>query len=202
MSLHSSDNNQSGKSLDDFRFDNTSFEVFFKKYYQPLCFYCKFKYGFDLELAEDIVDSSFIKLWEARQTLASDLSPKSFLYKIIDNASLNILKHERVKKQYAQFVMQTTTEGSLHNSFDGIDLKQLMADIDSAIAALPEQMRKIFELSRFEGLKYAEIAAQLNISVKTVETQMSRALARLREKLARYIVVYVIVMACNFLINK
>jgi RNA polymerase sigma-70 factor, ECF subfamily len=63
-------------------------------------------------------------------------------------------------------------------------------------------MRRIFEMSRFEGLKYAQIAEQLNISVKTVETQMSRALVKLREKLATYLSTIIIILILTMLLNK
>ena len=201
MGVNSTENNQKGASIN-LPFDSAAFEVFFKEHYPRLCVYCKFKFGFDIELAEDIINASFIKLWEARQSLAADVSPKSYLYKIVNNSSLNILKHEKVKHQYAQEVLKTTSESREQSSFDSIDLKQLRADIEAAISELPEQMRKIFELSRFEGLKYSEIASRLNISVKTVETQIGRALARLREKLSVYLSFYFIVFIFSLLIKR
>ncbi len=202
MSFNTTDNNQDGKSFGDLRFDDAAFKTFFKKYFTPLCAYCQFKFGFDLDLAKEIVHLGFIKLWEARHTLAADVSPKSYLYKIITNNSLDIVKHERVKQQHAQFVLNTTSEGALQSSFDSVEVKQLHSDIEAAISALPEQMRRIFELSRFEGLKYAEIANRLNISVKTVETQMSRALAKLREKLFGYLTFYLVVLIFSLFIKK
>lgn len=201
MSFDPTMNDQDASSFNDLKFDDAAFEALFKKLFPKLCVYCKFKYGFDLDLAEDVVNTSFIKLWEARQTLTADLSPTSYLYKIINNASLNILKHEKVRQQHAQLVLKTTSEGVEQSSFDSVDLKQLRTDIDAAISELPEQMRRIFELSRFEGLKYAEIATQLDISVKTVETQMSRALAKLREKLIGYLSFYFIVLIFNLFIK-
>src|SRR4051794_7358377 len=192
MSVNSKENNQVGPSSNDLRFNDAVFEAFFKEHFVPLCSYCQYKVGFDLDLAKEIVHTSFIKLWEVRQTLAENVSPKAYLYTIIINSSLDVLKHEKVKQQHIQFVQKTTTEESSPNSFESIDLKELRTDIDAAISQLPEQMRRIFELSRFEGLKYAEIAAQLNVSVKTVETQMSRALAKLREKLSGYLISYII----------
>jgi RNA polymerase sigma-70 factor (ECF subfamily) len=198
MSFDSTLNIQDESSFYNVKFDEAAFEAFFKKYFPILCVYCKFKFGFGPELAEDVVNNGFIKLWETRQTLVDGESPKSYLYKIITNSSLNILKHEKVKQQHVQFILKTTSEGASQSSFDSIDLKQLRASIDTAISELPEQMRRIFELSRFEGLKYADIATQLNISVKTVETQMSRALAKLREKLAGYLTFYFIVFIFSF----
>lgn len=201
MSFHSKDFHDR-VSFDDLRYSEAAFEAFFKKYFQPLCVYCKFQFGFDLSEAEDLVHSAFIKLWESRQTLATDMAPRAYLYKIVDNLSRNKIKHEKVKDRYEQFVLKTTSEGSLPQTFDSVDLKQLQADIDAAITALPEQMRRIFELSRFEGLKYTEIASQLGISVKTVETQMSRALAKLREKLSGYLSFYFIVFLFSVLFKK
>jgi RNA polymerase sigma-70 factor, ECF subfamily len=201
MSFHRTDNNNEEPSFNDLIVDDAAFEALFKKYFPKLCVYCRFKFGFDLDLAEDVVNTSFIKLWEARQSLTTDLSPKSFLYTIINNTSLNILKHEKVKQQHAQLILKTASEAVEQNSFDSVDLKQLRTDINAAISELPEQMRRIFELSRFEGLKYGEIAAQLNISVKTVETQMSRALAKLRQRLAGHLSFYFIVLIFNFFIK-
>jgi RNA polymerase sigma-70 factor, ECF subfamily len=193
--------NQEESSFNGLNFDDAAFEALFKKLFPKLCVYCKFKYGFNLDLAEDVVNTSFIKLWEARQTLTADVSPTSYLYKIINNTSLNVLKHEKVRQQHAQLVLKTTSEGVEQSSFDSVDLKQLRTDINAAISELPEQMRRIFELSRFEGLKYVEIATQLNISVKTVETQMSRALAKLREKLIGYLSFYFIVLIFNLFVK-
>ncbi|HEX8277618.1 MAG TPA: sigma-70 family RNA polymerase sigma factor, partial [Segetibacter sp.] len=75
---------------------------------------------------------------------------------------------------------------------DKAEFNELRSNIDKAIFELPDQMRIIFEMSRYEGLKYAEIAARLSISIKTVETQMSRALVKLRHKLSEYLPFYLI----------
>ena len=195
MSTDPAKNNPNYISSGDFRPDKVAFKELFKKHYPSLCIYCKLKYGFDIHLAEDVVNSSFIKLWENQHKLATDLSPKSYLYKIVDNISLNIARHEKVKKQHAEHVLKTTTEDISETSFDTIDLKQLSAAIDIAITELPEQMRRIFELRKFEGLKYAEIAGRLNISIKTVDTQMSRAMTRLREKLSGFLSFYFLIFS-------
>lgn len=189
-----------GSSFDGFEFNEAFFEVFFKRNFTNLCVYCQVRFGFDTAQAKEVVHTGFIKLWEARQQLTAGASPKAYLYKIINNASLDILKHEKVKQRYAQFVLQTTPEGDYQRRFDDADMKQLRTAIDEAIASLPEQMRRVFLLSRFKGLKYEQIAAELGISVKTVETQMSKALARLREKLAGYLPI-IILLVLNPFIN-
>jgi RNA polymerase sigma-70 factor (ECF subfamily) len=184
------------------QFDDASFEVFFKKHFISLCAYCQFRFGLDLDMAKEVVHTGFIKLWDARHNLHPGMSPKSYLYKIVTNNILDNLKHQKIRQRYAQFIIQSLSEETGANGFDNIDIKQLQADIDVAIAELPEQMRRIFEMSRFEGLKYVEIAGQLNISVKTVETQISRALVKLREKLSSYLSFFLILLAFNILFNK
>jgi RNA polymerase sigma-70 factor (ECF subfamily) len=195
------ENMPEGASFDKLQFDDASFEDFFKKHFLSLCAYCQFRFGLDLDMAKEVVHTGFIKLWDARQNLASGVSPKSYLYKIITNNVLDNLKHGKIRQQYARFVLQSVPENAATNSFDDLDVKQLQAEINAAIAELPEQMRKVFEMSRFGGLKYGEIAEQLNISVKTVETQMSRALARLREKLSGWLS-FVIILILSILLNK
>jgi RNA polymerase sigma-70 factor, ECF subfamily len=202
MTFNSSENDKDNMSYRDLRHDEAAFEAFVKKHYRHLCLYCKFKFGFEMVSAEDVANSSFIKLWEVRQTLAADVSPKSYLYKVAHNTSLNILKHEKVKQRHAREVLKTASETIEESNFDSVDLKQLREDIRLAIAELPDQMRRIFELSKFEGLKYDEIAAQLNISPKTVKTQMSRALAKMREKLSGYSLIFLVLSLFSLCVKK
>lgn len=169
------------------RFDEGAFEVFFKEHFMQLCAYCQYKFGFELYHAKDIVQTGFIKLWETRQTLSPELSLKAYLYRIITNLSLDILKHQKVRHKHEKYVLQIASKSSSISDFENVDFKQLTTDINKAISELPEQMRKIFELCRYEGLKYTEVAIHLNISVKTVETQMSRALVKLRQKLSGHL---------------
>jgi RNA polymerase sigma-70 factor, ECF subfamily len=196
-----SDHNRDDSSFHK-RLDDAAFEVFFKEQFMPLCAYCQFKFGFDLDQAKEVVHTGFIKLWENRASISSDLSPKAYLYKIITNNSLDLLKHEKVRQKHEQYVLQHVSEASGGEAFESAGFKQLSADVDEAIASLPEQMRRIFELSRYEGLKYAEIASLLHISVKTVETQMSRALAKLRQRLAGYLTLLVLLWMLVLFIKK
>ena len=93
------------------------------------------------------------------------------------------------------------TEANAGDEDQLAELKELQQDINKAIAELPDQMRRIFELSRYEGLKYTAIAQKLDISVKTVETQMSRALSKLREKLSSYLGLYWFLWMMQYLIK-
>ena len=193
MSVNAPENKDDRTLIGDLRIHDAAFEFFFKQHYSHLCVYCKFKYGFDIDLTKDVISTCFIRLWEVHETLPADTRLTSYLYKIIDNHCLNILKHDKVKRKHLHYVLRSGSESVSPATFDSIDLKQLRKAIDSAMDELPEQMRRIFELSRVQGLKYSEIAHQLSISVNTVETQMVRALARLRVKLSEFLTICIII---------
>ncbi|MFX1703935.1 RNA polymerase sigma-70 factor [Chitinophaga sp. CC14] len=201
MSINYIQDNLEGVPPDHLWFDKAAFKELFTKHYPPLCIHCKLKYGFDIHLAEEVVHTGFIKLWETRQTLVPGISPISYLYKIIHNLSLNTIRHEKVKQQHTAYLLKTTAEDISETGLNSIDLKQLSSAIDAAIAELPEQMRIIFELRKFEGLKYTEIAGRLNISVKTVDTQIYRAMIKLKEKLSKFLII-LIVLTFNILLKK
>lgn len=180
--------------LDHIKFDSLSFEIFFKENFSALCAYCQYKFGFDLDQAKEVVHIAFIKLWETRDTISPDLSVKSYLYKIIINVSYDLFRHDKVKQKHEKHVLQNFALNYNKNEFDKVEFNELRNNIDKAVSELPYQMRQIFQMSRYEGLKYAEISSKLSISVKTVETQMSRALVKLRHKLADYLPFYFIVI--------
>ena len=171
-------------------YNNPAFDELFNEYFNPLCAYCQYKFGLDIDPAKDAVHSAFINLLESNFIFSSKPSSKAFLYKTVSNICLDLLRHEKIKKAHVQLVQKHFTEMDPAADNKTAELKELQNDINKAIAALPDHMREVFELSRRDGLKYAEIARKLDISVKTVETQMSRALSKLREKLSSYLPVY------------
>lgn len=176
-----------GSSSNRIQLDDAAFESLFKSHFTILCAYCQAKYSFDLDSAKESVHTSFIKLWESRQSISNEESIKAYLYKIVNNTCLDLIKHNKVKQRHENYVMQNV-DAIIHN-LGTSDVKLLNQTIDKAVSELPHQMRRIFVLSRYEGLKYSQIASLLNVSVKTVETQMSRSLLKLRKKLARYLVI-------------
>ncbi|MBO9201007.1 MULTISPECIES: RNA polymerase sigma-70 factor [Niastella] len=181
--------------------DAAAFEQYFKQHFASLCTWCQHKYEFDSDIAKEVVHTAFIKLWKVRATLPPEMPIKAFLHKVISNTSLDILRHAKVRERFQHFVQQRNENAGPPTPQENYDSKKLQDDIDTAISELPEQMRTIFELSRYEGLKYAEIARQLNVSVNTVETQMGRALKKLRIRLAAYLSSgYFIIMIINNII--
>lgn len=179
-----------------FQDDDAAFERFFKEHFYPLCTWCRYKFGFDEAVAKEVVHTAFIKLWKTRASISSDIPLKAYLHKIIINTGIDVLKRAKVKEKFERYMLQHSN-AALTAHLPAIDLKHLQADIEKAIAELPDQMRTVFELSRYEGLKYAEIAERLHISVNTVETQMARALKKLREKLAGYLTTIIIFLIIN-----
>jgi RNA polymerase sigma-70 factor (ECF subfamily) len=165
--------------------DEKALEMLFKEYYQPLCRYAM-SYLEDPADAEEVVQNCFIKLWEKREKIDIQSSVKSYLYQIIRNACLNEIKHQKVKKSYGEMVSH---QGELlSEASDQSTLKsELEEKISIALQSLPQQCRLIFTMSRFEELKYQEIADQLNLSIKTVENQMGKALKLMRAQLQDYL---------------
>lgn len=168
--------------------------MFFKTYYQPLC---KYAYSFiqDKEEAEEIVQSAFLSVWEKRESLDIKTSLKSYLYTMVRNTSLNVIKHEKIKQKYVGEALAVEAR-SHDNVAQKVISSELEEKIQQALEALPEQCRLVFKLSRFEELKYTEIAEQLSISVKTVENQMGKALRIMREQLKDYLPILIL-----FLLN-
>jgi RNA polymerase sigma-70 factor, ECF subfamily len=172
--------------------DLTAFEMTFKTYYKPLCHYA---YSFlnDKSEAEEVVQSTFIKMWEKKTALQVENSLKAYLYAMVRNGCLNVIKHEKVKQQHAQRHLQAAEQ-----SRELVEEKVMSNDLESkiyeAMKALPEQCRLVFQLSRFEELKYQEIADQLQISIKTVENQMGKALKIMRTQLRDYLPLYILLI--------
>ncbi len=168
------------------------FEILYNEHYMPLCHFAQ-RFVFDLDTAREIVQDVFVHIWEKRTSLPAEISLKTYLFTSVRNKCLDYLKHLNVenefKKERIKKVLEpgNSTFNSIDHPLDGLITKELENTIKNAIENLPEKCREIFELSRFKGLKYHEIAEKLNISVKTVETQMSRALESLRKKLDNYI---------------
>lgn len=166
-----------------------AYELIFRRYYISLCGFAT-RFVHQPEEAEEIVQNIFLKLWEKKETFSVELSLKSYLFRAVYNHCSNHLSHNRIRDKYLSFSRQIflKNEGLSDPVMDSLAYKELNDHITEAIERLPAECKKIFKMSRFDGLKYAEIAAQLNISIKTVETQISRALQRLRKELKEFLV--------------
>jgi RNA polymerase sigma-70 factor (ECF subfamily) len=168
-----------------------AFEMFFRQHYNHLCNYAN-SFVKDRDEAEEIVQNSFSSLWEKRESLNITGSVRSYIFSMVHNQCLNFLKHEKVKRKHASEMMNVTLEA---NEDPDLQANELELRIFKALQSLPEKCGMVFKLSRFEELKYAEIAEKMNISVKTVENQMGKALKLMREQLRDYLPFILIVLS-------
>lgn len=160
-----------------------AFEQIFNQYYQQLCSFA-FQFLKEDLGAEEIVQDVFCAIWEKRSTQQID-SVKSYLYQAVRNKCLNAIKHIEVREEYKQ---QNKYQLDLEeNSEEENDSNELTQNLKTTIDAMPEMRKKVFLMSKYDGLKYSEIASALGISVKTVENHMGKALAFLRDEMQRYI---------------
>ena len=165
--------------------DEAAFEKLFREWYAPLCGYAE-SLLHDRDASEDAVQGVFCTLWEKRTVLRVEESVKSYLYRAVYNAAINMLEHEKVKAAFARFLheREEAGENNTEHYFSEEARTAVVAEINRAIDALPGQCREILLLSRFSGKKSAEIAEMLHISVRTVEAQLYRAMKRLKQDLA------------------
>lgn len=161
--------------------DRNAFTMLFEYYYTGLVVFAD-RYLHDTELAEDIVQSAFVRLWENRQAIKSP-SVRLYLASAVKNSCIDLIRKNETQKKYAQ--RQTFQEADHGNDFWAESELQQM--IQSAIDRLPPRCREIFILSRYEGLKSHEIAQKLQLSQRTVETQITNALKILRKDLKDYL---------------
>jgi len=136
-------------------------------------------------VAEEVVQDVMLELWRRRESLAKDSSPQAYLFQSTRNRALNHIRHERVeRKSEPELMRQTEMSASAPSQ---LVEEEIEVALRTAVSELPDRCREVFELSRTHGLKYAEIATVLGISVKTVEAQMGKALRSLRVKLAPWL---------------
>lgn len=156
--------------------DEKAFEQIFKSYYPHLVLFAQ-KYLGDRDLSESLVQDVFVGMWEKRHSLDIK-SLKGFLVVAVRNRCNNELKHQKVVRAY-----EKADGNSMQEEWPVYREDVYLNKINEAIDQLPLQRKRIFRMSRMDGLKYREIADKLNISPKTVEVQMGKALKFLREQL-------------------
>ena len=165
------------------RGDTAAFKNLFTSYCQALINFAQ-RYVNDTQIAENIVQDVFVTIWQKRSQLNPTLNIKVYLYTMVKNQSLKYLRHVDVTQRSATHLEQI--QPAVKTPEDESQEKELGEAINAAIEKLPEKERIIFSMNRFDNLTYKEIATIQNLSVKTVETYMGRALKSLRNRLADF----------------
>ncbi|HEV2479910.1 MAG TPA: RNA polymerase sigma-70 factor [Puia sp.] len=165
--------------------DEQAFGDLFKTHFKPLRNYA-FSFVQEQTLAEDIVQTIFLRLWDKIEALNFADSVAAYLYRAVYNESLNTLKRTKVRRSHQSWLTRQMKDHT-DTAHKNLQLQELERQLRAAINDLPEQCRTIFQLSRYEDLRYREIGLQLGISVKTVENQMGKALKLLRAALVEFL---------------
>ena len=176
--------------------NTTVLNTLFKTHYDELC-----RYAYSIlknqDVAEDVVQQLFIKLWEKRSTIGEIENIRPYLFRSTFNMSLNEQKRmQRIPKSDEDFIQKSSLPSN-ENTSSLLESNELQARIAAAMMVLPEKCREVFYLSRNEQLSYKEIAKQMKISPKTVENQVGKALRIMREELKDYLPFLILTLVLN-----
>lgn len=174
--------------------DQLAFENIFKSNNAQLVSFCN-HFISDLDKSKNLAQEAFINLWINRQKINTFNGIKAFLYTHARSGCLNYIRHRKVFNKYQEFQLQQKEDSinqEILESFDfnSLEIIELEELIMKSIDKLPDQCRKIFMLSRIDGKLNKEIAEELNISIKSVEANITRALKTLKTELAEYLPVF------------
>lgn len=171
--------------------EEDSFEILFNHYYPRLCTYASIFVKFT-DVAEEIVQETFINIWEKRMLISVKTSLKAYIYRSVHNNCINYLKNKKYVNRNHESVRSEIlkqTELNIKNFdteiIDKMVSDEFTAEFNKALESLPQQCREVFLLCRHERLSYHETGERLGIGVNTVKTQMKRALVKLGECLEK-----------------
>lgn len=171
--------------------EESAFKLVFKMWYEQLLHFAK-EYVINEEIAKNMVQDAYLKLWEKRKKLNPESNLKSYLYTLTKNNCINYLNKIKVRQSYEKHIKNNYEELLLNYQalssldFDALSFDELNELIQTTIDSLPEKCRKVFKMSRYDDLKNREIAEKLEISERTVEDHISKALSKLRTNVKKH----------------
>ena len=171
--------------------DEIAFRTLFFQFISPLCVFAH-RYIDRWETCEDIVQETFFKIWKNRKNIEINTSSRNFLITSVKNTCIDFLRKQETEQNWQQKEIENNT--SWYTSGDIYSTIELEQMLSAALAKLPDNIRIVFEKNRFEGMTYAEIAVEHNISVKTVEAYMTKALKHLRVELKDYLPLIILLL--------
>jgi RNA polymerase sigma-70 factor (ECF subfamily) len=158
--------------------DEVEFKKIFNNWYKPIRNYLYYKTG-DAEVAEDITQDTFLKVWEKRNNVKTE-TIKALLYTIANNLFLNRVERQKVSFRFEQNHRPGNMVESPHYE---LEMKEFDQKLQNALADLDDKKREVFLMNRIDGFTYREIAENLEITVKAVEKRMEKAIAFLKQKI-------------------
>ena len=161
------------------------FEMFFRELYLPLKAYARKILEDEME-AEEVVQNLFYNYWKNRQRIEINSSLSSYMFRAVHNNCLQVIRQGKLKYKYEKYIKSQSIESI--EPLEELKYQELNGKINRLLGELPERCQEIFKLSRFQGLKYQEIADKLSISIKTVEANMTKALKHFRKNLEEYMI--------------
>jgi RNA polymerase sigma-70 factor, ECF subfamily len=166
--------------------------LLFKSNFKDLCYFA-IQYVKDSDIAKDIVQEVFFNLWQKKETIDLSKPVRSYLTSAVRNKSLNYIRDH---KKFSDTILESEEHymKASYKDHDRLIEEEVRKKITTSLEELPVKCREIFLLSRYQNLKYQEIADRLKISVKTVETQMSKALQHLRIQLSEFMMILLILV--------
>ncbi len=173
--------------------DESVFQEIFKAKYNRVVGFCN-QFIFDIDASRSIAQESFLKLWLNREKVLTENGINSFLYTAARTQCIDYLRHEKVRSNFEKQEMMLVGDILKSYNFDSIEFSELEDAVGRAIEGLPERCREVFLKSRYEGKKNREIAEELGIALKSVETNMTRALKSLRESLSEFLSILIILL--------
>lgn len=180
--------------------DETAFTYFYDKYFRRITSF-SVQFIYDKDEAENLAQEAFLHLWQNRETVESINGIQSFLYTYAKSKCLNMIRHNKVKDKFKSEVLnqkERELDIEILNSvqFDTLELTELERLIQESINDLPPKTREVFIKKRFENKKNAEIAEEMQVSLKAVEAHMTKALKILKTKLSDYLFL-IFILICN-----
>lgn len=166
--------------------DRTAFSYFFSAYYKDLVMFAS-RFTKDLNNAEEIVQDVFVILWEEHESIKINISIKSYLLKLVQNRCIDWYRHKKIIKIHNNSVMQNSPHFD-YITDNYILYSELQGQIEKVLEMLPKTVSDSFRMNRYEGLKYHEIATILNVSIRTIEVRIGKALFILRKYLKDYFI--------------
>ena len=159
--------------------EKNAYQELFERY-APRIYQFSLSYLKNQADAEELVQDVFLKIWEKRDTLDQSKNIKSFIFKIAVNTIYDFIRHKNIENAFSDFVRSNSEVGS-NNTWHSVIFDEMQENLQKLLSQLPEQQQKIFQLSKEEGFSNEEIATKMNLSKRTVENHLYRAVSFLRE---------------------